>query len=188
MASVFAGVARQRCATANTHPSKTASVSSRPPGCATCPSILLTPTPPGWKSSWPQPIWSPGPKLIGFTEHSELACCEIATFHYRVLHVAARITREPDNSGCASMPPGAASAPPSPNTLDPGPGPTTRKTPPALGRPAHRRNTRRPVTPTRQNQLHKPATTDSARPREKSRLGGAKEVIPLGGNSIFLHF
>jgi len=32
-------------------------------------------------------------KLLGFTEHPELARCEIATFRYRVLHVAARITR-----------------------------------------------------------------------------------------------
>jgi hypothetical protein len=32
-------------------------------------------------------------KLIGFTEHPELARCEIAAFRYRVLHVAARITR-----------------------------------------------------------------------------------------------
>ena len=32
-------------------------------------------------------------KLIGFTDHPDLACCEIATFRYRVLHVAARITR-----------------------------------------------------------------------------------------------
>jgi hypothetical protein len=31
-------------------------------------------------------------KLIGFTEHPELARCEIQTFRYRVLHVAARIT------------------------------------------------------------------------------------------------
>jgi hypothetical protein len=34
-------------------------------------------------------------KLIGFTEHSERACCEIATFRYRVLHVAARIPARP---------------------------------------------------------------------------------------------
>jgi len=34
--------------------------------------------------------WS---KLIGFTEHPDLAICEIDTFRYRVLHVAARITR-----------------------------------------------------------------------------------------------
>jgi hypothetical protein len=34
--------------------------------------------------------WS---KLIGFTDHPELARCEINTFRYRVLHVAARITR-----------------------------------------------------------------------------------------------
>jgi hypothetical protein len=32
-------------------------------------------------------------KLIGFAEHPSLATCEIATFRYRVLHVAARITR-----------------------------------------------------------------------------------------------
>jgi hypothetical protein len=34
--------------------------------------------------------WS---KLIGFTDHPKLATCEIGTFRYRVLHVAARITR-----------------------------------------------------------------------------------------------
>jgi hypothetical protein len=32
-------------------------------------------------------------QLIGFTTQTELARCEIATFRYRVLHVAARITR-----------------------------------------------------------------------------------------------
>jgi hypothetical protein len=32
-------------------------------------------------------------KLIGFAEHPSLATCEIGTFRYRVLHVAARITR-----------------------------------------------------------------------------------------------
>lgn len=32
-------------------------------------------------------------KLIGFTDHPDLARCEIATFRYRVLHVAARVTR-----------------------------------------------------------------------------------------------
>ena len=32
-------------------------------------------------------------KLIGFTGHPDLARCEIDTFRYRVLHVAARITR-----------------------------------------------------------------------------------------------
>jgi Transposase DDE domain group 1 len=31
-------------------------------------------------------------KLIGFHGHTDLATCEIATFRYRVLHVAARIT------------------------------------------------------------------------------------------------
>jgi hypothetical protein len=32
-------------------------------------------------------------KLISFVEHLDLARCEIDTFRYRVLHVAARITR-----------------------------------------------------------------------------------------------
>jgi hypothetical protein len=32
-------------------------------------------------------------KLIGFTDQPALARCEIETFRYRVLHVAARITR-----------------------------------------------------------------------------------------------
>ena len=32
-------------------------------------------------------------ELIGFTEDPELARCEVETFRYRVLHVAARITR-----------------------------------------------------------------------------------------------
>jgi len=32
-------------------------------------------------------------QLVGFTEQPELARCEIASFRYRVLHVAARITR-----------------------------------------------------------------------------------------------
>ena len=32
-------------------------------------------------------------QLIGFTNHPELARCEIDTFRYRVLHVAARITK-----------------------------------------------------------------------------------------------
>jgi len=32
-------------------------------------------------------------KLIGFVDHPDLATCEIDTFRYRVLHVAARITR-----------------------------------------------------------------------------------------------
>lgn len=48
------------------------------------------PTSPGWKSSWPPPTWC---RLIGFRLHQGLARAEITTFRYRVLHVAARITR-----------------------------------------------------------------------------------------------
>jgi Transposase DDE domain group 1 len=32
-------------------------------------------------------------QLLGFTGHPDLARCEIQTFRYRVLHVAAQITR-----------------------------------------------------------------------------------------------
>jgi len=32
-------------------------------------------------------------KLIGFGDNPDLARCEIETFRYRVLHIAARITR-----------------------------------------------------------------------------------------------
>jgi len=32
-------------------------------------------------------------KLISFTDHPDLARCDIDTLRYRVLHVAARITR-----------------------------------------------------------------------------------------------
>lgn len=32
-------------------------------------------------------------KLIAFADHPVLAKCEIAAFRYRVLHVAARVTR-----------------------------------------------------------------------------------------------
>ena len=45
---------------ANTPASKTASANSKPPACATCPATAPTPTPPGSKSSWQQPIWWPG--------------------------------------------------------------------------------------------------------------------------------
>ena len=65
------------------------------------------PRPPGWPT-YPAPVrrhaarleiiltatdlvaWT---KLIGFHGHTDLATCEIATFRYRVLHVAAGITR-----------------------------------------------------------------------------------------------
>jgi Transposase DDE domain group 1 len=117
-------------------------------------------------------------KLIGFTDHPELARCEIATFRYRVLHVAARITAAPDNSGRASTPPGAghtpspplgaASAPPSPpntpiadlalETKDP-----ALESPPT-GAP--------PGDPSRPPATIKRDTTGSgsARPRGKSKL------------------
>src|SRR5271166_6383897 len=40
---------------------RTGSARPRPPGCTTCPATGPTPTRHGWKSSWPQQIWCPGP-------------------------------------------------------------------------------------------------------------------------------
>ena len=67
-------------------------------------------------------------RLIGFRSQPGLARAEIATFRYRVLHVAARITRGARQPGSASMPPGDgpprspplgnASAPPSDSHAD----------------------------------------------------------------------
>jgi hypothetical protein len=44
----------------STPASRTASANSKPPDCVICPATRSTPTLPGWKSSWPQPTWSPG--------------------------------------------------------------------------------------------------------------------------------
>ena len=90
-------------------------------------------------------------KLIGFAADPDLATCEIDTFRYRVLHVAARTPRRPtnpvtDRRHLAPGPPpyptdGNACAPPSPEhspTIPP-----TRKTPAGPGNPAtgrHRPN------------------------------------------------
>jgi hypothetical protein len=43
-------------------------------------------------------------KLIGFHGHTDLATCEIATFGYRVLHVAARITDAPERTRPVDLP------------------------------------------------------------------------------------
>jgi hypothetical protein len=68
-------------------------VRPRPPGCVTCPV-----TAPDANAAWLEIImaatdlvaWT---KLIGFTDHPDVATCEIATYRYRVLPVAAHITR-----------------------------------------------------------------------------------------------
>ncbi len=49
-------------------------------------------------------------KLIGFTDHPQLARCEIETFRYRVLHVAARITRGARQTRLRIDAPGAGTA------------------------------------------------------------------------------
>ena len=84
-------------------------------------------------------------KLIGFTDHPDLARCEIDTFRYRVLHVAPVSPAAPDKPGSPSTPPGSgpkrsplpgyASAPHSPNTRPPRP--RRNETPSGPGKPAH---------------------------------------------------
>ena len=81
------------CGTVSTPGSRTASANSRPPGYATCRVTAF------WaNAAWLEIVlaaadlvtWA---RLIGFSDHPGLARVEIATFRYRVLHVAARITR-----------------------------------------------------------------------------------------------
>ena len=109
-------------------------------------------------------------KLIGFAADPDLATCEIDTFRYRVLHVAARITRGAPQirlridatwrRGHRHIPRMATRAPPSPEhspTIPP-----TRKTPPPG-------DTGRAVIPSRNNQPHKPASTVSVRPSQAAQ-------------------
>jgi hypothetical protein len=115
-------------------------------------------------------------KLIGFAADPDLATCEIDTFRYRVLHVAARITRGAPQirlridatwrRGHRHIPRMATRAPPSPEhspTIPP-----TRKTPPAPETPPPG-DTGRAVIPSRNNQPHKPASTVSVRPSQAAQ-------------------
>lgn len=105
-------------------------------------------------------------KLTGFTDHPGLALCEIATFRYRILHTAARITggarqtrlthRRHLALGQTPPPPGSESARPSDKPAIP---PQRDERPLAFKEPAHRSDTGRPATPTRQNHHHQPART-----------------------------
>ena len=81
------------CAIANTPGWKTGSAKPRPPGLANLQFNSFDAN-----AAWLEIImaatdliaWT---KLIGFTDNPDLARCEIETFRYRVLHIAARITR-----------------------------------------------------------------------------------------------
>jgi hypothetical protein len=85
-------VTSRNCATANTPAWKITSAEPTPPGCS------LTLSSVDANAAWLDTImtatdlvaWA---KLVGFTDHPELARCEIATFRYRLPHTAARITR-----------------------------------------------------------------------------------------------
>ena len=127
-------------------------------------------------------------KTIDFTDHPELARCEIATFRYRVLHVAARITWAAlDKPGCVSTPPGAG------HTLSPRPGPKSappsvdpRPPDPTDERPtrpwkAHPRATPGEQShPTCHNRLTDPPTAGSAHPGQTPRKIEAGVVGPVG--------
>ena len=97
--------------------------------------------------------WS---KLIGFTGHRDLATCEINTFRYRVLHVAARITRGAAKSTYASTPPGAG-PPPSPRHGN-------DSEPPSPEHPTHR-----PTDPKDHSALESPPT-ERHRPSRHAHL------------------
>ena len=79
------------CAIASRPASRTESSKPKPPAWPTCHSFDAN-------AAWLEIVltaadlvaWA---KLIGFTDTSQLASCEISAFRYRILHVAARITR-----------------------------------------------------------------------------------------------
>ena len=88
--------------------------------------------------------WS---KLIGFIDHPDLATCEIDTFRYRVLHVAARITRGARQIRLRMRRhlamgqrhrPRMATTPGQPSPDHPAPRPTDPSNPTGPGKPAHR--------------------------------------------------
>ena len=123
-------------------------------------------------------------KLIGFTDHPDLARCEIETFRYRVLHVAARITRSArqlrlriDSTWRWARADrhrlDAGSAPPSPNTRTPVTRRDERPTGPRKARPTGATPGDLPYPPATINPTSQPAPPppDPARPHEKSRLG-----------------
>jgi hypothetical protein len=85
-------VTSRNCATANTPAWKITSAEPTPPGCSLALNSFDA------NAAWLDTImtgtdlvaWA---KLVGLTDHPELARCEIATFRYRLPHTAARITR-----------------------------------------------------------------------------------------------
>ena len=80
------------CGTASTPGSRTGSGRRRRPGCGTSRATTTRPTARGSEivmTAMDLVAWS---KLLGFADEPDLARCEIATFRYRVLHVAARIS------------------------------------------------------------------------------------------------
>ena len=122
-------------------------------------------------------------KLLGFADQPDLATCEIATFRYRVLHVAARITRSARQTRlridhtwrwaeqiAASLAPGSA-----PRSPEPGihPSPSDPKTQPPQVEPAPTRHDSRaqPRPITSEIQHHNRSPT-----RSTDQTGHAIEV------------
>jgi len=116
-------------------------------------------------------------KLIGFAADPDLATCEIDTFRYRVLHVAARITRGAPQirlridatwrRGHRHIPRMATPAR-RPPLSTPQPFRRPERPPPAPETPPPG-DTGRAVIPSRNNQPHKPASTVSVRPSQAAQ-------------------
>ena len=115
-------------------------------------------------------------KLLGFKNQPDLAKREIDTFRYRVLHVAARITRGARQIRLRSTPPGDGPPPFPKDGNDYGPpSPDTQFTVHTTRGPAGPGNARPPsatgrlVMPRCNNQPHKPASTGSVRTEPAAR-------------------
>ena len=71
---------------------------AKSPGCATCPAPAPSRKGMG-RNRDDRDRTGRMVQTVGFSDHPDLARCEIDTFRYRVLHVAARITRGARRTG-----------------------------------------------------------------------------------------
>ena len=176
-----ANSADSNCATASTPGWRTGSVKPRPPGCATCPATAPTRTPHGWKSSWPQQIWWPGPNCSDSKTNRTWPRPRSTPSDTGSYTSPPASPAAPDRSDYGSTPPGDG-RPQSPNAgTDSAPDsrdhpvhhPTDPKDPSALESPPPSA-TGRLVMPRCNNQPHKPASTGLARTEPAARKIEAK--------------
>jgi len=136
---------------------------SRPPLTMTS-----SPVPPGWKSCWPPPTWSPGPNSSPSPTPPSWPAAKSLLSATGSCTWPPASPAAPANDGYASTPPGAgptpsprpgsASAPPSPNQPDPRP--DDPKDPPATGKPAPPGDTGQSNTPQPRNRYRSAASPD----------------------------